>query len=261
MWPAFWMLPSEQVYGGWAASGEIDVVEVIGNEPERALGTIHYGAPSPGNVFTVNDFVLDGASFAEDFHVFAVEWHPGIMRWFVDDSLYATVTDWYSTGGPFPAPFDQDFHLLLNLAVGGTLPGNPDATTVFPQEFVIDYVRVFQTDNTPPTVAITGPNDGAVFLPGSPITIRADATDTDGSVFRVRFFQGDALLEAVLGAGAAGEDGGRQREGGRDAPVPEPAQGREVHLGDAHQNTTAPLMKPSGRCSVSRMAAGSSSSA
>ena len=194
MWPAFWMLPTEQLYGGWAASGEIDVVEVLGHEPEKAIGTIHYGGPAPANVFTGADYILEGATFADDFHVFAVEWHPGIIRWYVDDILYATQTDWFSTAGEFPAPFNQDFHLLLNLAVGGNFPGNPDETTVLPQTYEIDYVRVFETDNTPPTISISNPRDGAILLPGSPVRIRTESSDTDGSVFRTRFFQGDALL-------------------------------------------------------------------
>ena len=194
MWPAFWLLPTEQVYGGWAASGEIDVVEVLGHEPEKAIGTIHYGGPSPANVSSGNDYILEGTTFADDFHVFAVEWHPGIMRWYVDDTLYGTLTDWYSTEGEFPAPFDQDFHLLLNLAVGGNFPGNPDSTTVFPQTYDIDYVRVYETDNTPPTISISSPNDGAVFLPGGTVRISTASSDSDGTVFRTRFFQGDALI-------------------------------------------------------------------
>ncbi|NIR36470.1 MAG: family 16 glycosylhydrolase, partial [Gammaproteobacteria bacterium] len=154
LWPAFWMLPSDSVYGGWAASGEIDIVEYIGSQPNRILGTIHYGGPWPCNVYSTTSYFLPSGTFHDDFHVFAVEWELGEIRWYVDGMLYATRNSWYSTGGPFPAPFDVDFHLLLNLAVGGNLPGPPDATTVFPQEYVIDYVRVYQL---PPAVAITSP--------------------------------------------------------------------------------------------------------
>ncbi len=193
-WPAFWLLSSDEVYGGWAASGEIDVMEYVGHRPDSVFGTIHYGAPSPGNVFTTNGFVLESGTFADSFHVFAVEWNPGVIRWFVDDSLYATVTDWYSTGAPFPAPFDQQFHLLLNLAVGGTLPGSPDETTVFPADYVIDYVKVFQADNLPPTVSIASPANDSTLPSGSDVTIEANAADADGTVMEVRFFQGDALI-------------------------------------------------------------------
>ncbi|MFK8014877.1 MAG: family 16 glycosylhydrolase [Gammaproteobacteria bacterium] len=145
MWPAFWMLSSApSVYGVWAASGEIDIMESLGNIPERIYGTIHYGGSFPENVFSGEEYdLLPGT--AGDFHEYAVEWQEGVIRWYVDGQLYATRSSWWSTGGPFPAPFDIDFHLLLNLAVGGNFPGNPDATTVFPQEYIIDYVRVYQT--------------------------------------------------------------------------------------------------------------------
>ena len=145
MWPAFWMLPSNSPYGGWAAGGEIDIMESRGSEPEVIHGTIHYGDEFPGNTYTGNTTTIP-AGTATDWHVYAIEWQEGVIRWFVDGNLYATQTSWFSTGGPFPAPFNVDFHLLLNLAVGGWFPGNPDGTTVFPQEYVIDYVRVYQQD-------------------------------------------------------------------------------------------------------------------
>ena len=145
LWPAFWMLSSDtSIYGAWAASGEIDIVEYIGSEPDRIFGTIHYGASFPGNVFSSTDYFLPSGTFNDDFHVFAMEWEFGEIRWYVDGVQFASRDSWFSTGGPFPAPFDVDFHLLLNMAVGGNLPGPPDGTTVFPQEFVVDYVRVYQ---------------------------------------------------------------------------------------------------------------------
>ena len=143
LWPAFWMLPTDTRYGGWAASGEI--MEYLGHEPERIHGTIHYGAPWPNNSFSGNTYDLPGGGrFDDDFHVFAVEWQRGQIRWYVDDVLYATQTEWFSTAAPYPAPFDVDFHLLLNLAVGGNFPGPPNDSTSFPQELVVDYVRVYQ---------------------------------------------------------------------------------------------------------------------
>ena len=162
MWPAFWMLSSDtSIYGTWAASGEIDIMEYIGSEPNRIFGTIHYGASFPGNIFSSTDYFLPSGTFADDFHVYAIEWELGEIRWYLDGVEYASRDNWFSTGGPFPAPFDVDFHLLLNLAVGGNLPGPPDATTAFPQEFVIDYVRVYQVPNDPPQVTITSPTGGA----------------------------------------------------------------------------------------------------
>ena len=190
LWPAFWMLPSDSLYGGWAASGEIDIVEYIGSRPDRIFGTIHYGRPFPFNVFSSTGYELAGATFHDNFHLFAIEWELGEIRWYVDDILFATRTWWWSSGGPFPAPFDADFHLLLNLAVGGNLPGPPDATTLFPQELVVDYVRVYQL---PPPVAISYPAPGDAFEAGEDLTITASVAD-DSSIELVQFLQGNAVL-------------------------------------------------------------------
>ena len=190
MWPAFWMLPSSTTYGTWAASGEIDIVEYIGSLPYRIFGTIHYGGAWPNNVYSSTDYILPTGTFHDDFHVFAVEWEFGEIRWYVDDIPYAGRNAWFSTGGPFPAPFDADFHLLLNLAVGGNLPGPPNAATVFPQEYVIDYVRVYQV---PPSVAITAPTAGDVIAPGDDLTITAVVAD-ESSIRTVEFLQGSAVL-------------------------------------------------------------------
>ncbi len=193
-WPAFWMLSSDtSIYGSWAASGEIDVVEYIGSDPNRIFGTIHYGASFPGNVFSSTDVFLPSGNFNDDFHVFAMEWEFGEIRWYLDGVQYAVRDNWFSTGGPFPAPFDVDFHLLLNMAVGGNLPGPPDASSVFPQEFVIDYVRVYQVPNDPPMVTITSPLAGDTINPGDDLTITVSATD-DNSVQVVQFLQGNAVL-------------------------------------------------------------------
>jgi beta-glucanase (GH16 family) len=190
LWPAFWMLPSDSIYGGWAASGEIDIVEYLGDRPRRILATIHYGFPWPRNIYSTTVYDLPSGTFHEDFHVFAIEWEYGEIRWYLDDQLYAVRNAWFSSGGRYPAPFDQDFHLLLNLAVGGNLPGSPDASTVFPQEFVIDYVRVYQS---PPAIEISSPVDGDVFGPGDDVTITASAVD-ENSIERVEFLQGSAVL-------------------------------------------------------------------
>ena len=148
IWSAIWMLPTDNVYGGWAASGEIDIVEHLGHEPYNVHGTLHYGGPWPQNTHSGMSNTLQEGTFADDFHLFALEWEEGIIKWFVDDSLYQTQTSWSSTNGEFPAPFDQRFHLLINVAVGGNWPGNPDATTTFPQMLEVDYVRVYQKSDT-----------------------------------------------------------------------------------------------------------------
>lgn len=144
LWPAFWLLPTDNAYGTWAASGEIDVVELVGHEPSRIHGTIHHGAEWPGNTSSGGSFDLPSGEFADDFHDFALEWDEHQMRWYVDGALYHVESSWWSSGGPFPAPFDQRFHLLLNLAVGGDWPGPPSQQTQFPAEFVVDHVRVYE---------------------------------------------------------------------------------------------------------------------
>ena len=151
IWPAFWMMPTNSVYGGWAASGELDIMEYVGQDPDRVFGTLHFGGTWPANMSAQSGpgYILSSGTFHDGFHDFAVEWEPGEIRWYADGQLFSAQVDWYSTNGPYPAPFDQDFHLLLNLAVGGNLPGPPDGSTVFPQEYVIDYVRVYQKTEFP----------------------------------------------------------------------------------------------------------------
>lgn len=148
LWPAIWMMPTrESKYGSWPRCGEIDIMEILGHQTHIAYANIHYGEPHANSqgVYTLED----GTTFADDFHEFSVEWEPGEFRFYIDGQLYHTVNDWYSasfgTERPFPAPFNQTFYIQLNLAVGGTWPGNPDETTDFEHaEFEIDYVRVYQ---------------------------------------------------------------------------------------------------------------------
>ncbi len=141
IWPAFWMLPTDNVYGGWPQSGEIDIMELIGKEPDRVHGTIHYGKTWPNNASQGNSFALHSGTFNDDFHTFAIEWELGVIRWYMDDFLYSTKT--FSDIGSLTWPFNQRFHLLLNLAVGGNWPGNPNSSTLFPQTMEVDYVRVY----------------------------------------------------------------------------------------------------------------------
>jgi len=144
LWPAIWMLPTDWVYGGWAASGEIDIMELLGQDPVRVYGTLHYGGEWPNNTQSGNSYVLTNGSFTSTFHVFTLEWEENKFRWYVDGILYQTQSSWYSANGDYPAPFDQRFHLLLNVAVGGNWPGNPDNTTTLPQSMIVDYVKVYK---------------------------------------------------------------------------------------------------------------------
>jgi beta-glucanase (GH16 family) len=143
VWPAIWMLPTEEKYGGWASSGEIDIMEFKGHETKKVYGSLHYGAAWPKNRFTTGTFELSDGDFSSDFHVFSLEWRKGKMTWAVDGKPYQTLEKWDTEAAPFPAPFDQPFHLIMNLSIGGGFVGNPDASTVFPQRFEIDYVRVY----------------------------------------------------------------------------------------------------------------------
>jgi beta-glucanase (GH16 family) len=144
IWPAIWMLPTDERYGGWPHSGEIDIMELLGHEPKKVHGTLHYTDERRRHASKGKDLALRDGSFAEDFHVFRLDWEPLSMRWYVNDESFYTATNWQSGINAFPAPFDQRFHLLLNVAVGGNWPGNPDATTKFPQAMVVDYVRVYR---------------------------------------------------------------------------------------------------------------------
>ena len=145
LWPAFWLLPQDDVYGGWAASGEIDIMEAVnlgGAGGNNVHGTIHFGGAWPDNQFTGSSYLVSTDATAE-FHTYALEWDPNELRWYVDDVLFAMQNAWSTTGGPYPAPFDQPFYLLLNVAVGGDFPGAPNATTEFPVTMEVDWVRVY----------------------------------------------------------------------------------------------------------------------
>jgi beta-glucanase (GH16 family) len=145
IWPAIWLLPTDWLYGGWAASGEIDIMELLGHDPHTVYGTIHYGSKWPENVKSGQSFRLgQSPDFSEAYYTFAFEWDSNSMKWFINDSLYQIQTHWYTRDYPFPAPFNQRFHLLLNIAVGGNWPGYPDASTPFPQKMYVDYVRIYQ---------------------------------------------------------------------------------------------------------------------
>jgi beta-glucanase (GH16 family) len=144
LWPAFWMLPSEEKYGGWAASGEIDIMEFKGHEPDQVHGTLHCGAPWPKNIYKGKPYRLPKGDFTDGFHVFALEWERDAFRWYVDGVQVQEQKEWSSVGGPFPAPFDHRYFLVLNLAVGGGFGGPVGADTRFPAQFKVDYVRVLQ---------------------------------------------------------------------------------------------------------------------
>jgi beta-glucanase (GH16 family) len=140
IWPAFWLLGASCASTPWPACGEIDIMENIGKEPGIVHGTVHGPGYSGGNGFGAPSALASGA-YADDFHVFAVEWEPKVVRFYRDGILYHTVTPERVKGAWV---FDHPFFVILNLAVGGDWPGNPDAGTRFPQQMVVDYVRVYR---------------------------------------------------------------------------------------------------------------------
>ena len=149
--PAFWMMPTdENLYGQWPRCGEIDCMEVMGQENTKLYGTVHYGNPHSESQGT---YTLSSGNFTDEYHTFRTEWEPGCIKWYVDGILYHTENDWYSTTVgqgtvTYPAPFDQPFYMILNLAVGGSWVGYPDENTTFDdQAFIIDYVRAYQKDS------------------------------------------------------------------------------------------------------------------
>jgi beta-glucanase (GH16 family) len=141
IWPALWLLPQNNVYGGWPKSGEIDLMELVGHEPNKVYGTAHYG-PGPGSISISRSYTLPVGNFNDEFHVFSIEWKLDQLKWYVDGNLYSTVNK--ADIGSNTWPFNEDFFLIFNLAVGGNWPGNPDASTYFPQWMIVDYIRVFQ---------------------------------------------------------------------------------------------------------------------
>ena len=149
LWPAFWMLGDNIDSTNWPTCGEIDIMENIGREPAIIHGTIHgpgySGDKGPSSAYAL----ANKKRFADSFHVFAVEWEPGVIRFYCDGVLYATRTSADLPDGKTWV-YDHPFFIILNVAVGGGWPGNPDATTVFPQTMLVDYVRVYQRANLQP---------------------------------------------------------------------------------------------------------------
>ena len=143
LWPAFWLLGDEIGTIGWPGSGEIDIMENIGKEPSMVHGSLHGPGYSGDRDYTSEYKLPGGVHFADDFHVFAVEWEPKTVRFFVDQDLYATFTPTRLPAG-MKWVFDHPFFIILNVAVGGDWPGPPDATTTFPQTMLVDYVRVYK---------------------------------------------------------------------------------------------------------------------
>lgn len=140
IWPAFWLLGADIDVVGWPQTGEIDILEYRGQEPNILLGTLHGPGYSAANGIT-RRYQLPSGRFDEDFHVFGVEWKRDSIEWFLDGELYHDVT---RAEVPGEWVFDHPFYLILNVAVGGGFVGPPNTGTVFPQTMLVDWVRVYE---------------------------------------------------------------------------------------------------------------------
>ena len=169
VWSAFWMLGEDIVGVGWPQSGEIDIMENIG-EARTIHGTVHGPGYSGGQGIGA-PYIINGGNLYEDFYVYAVEWEPSEIRWYIDDVMYHQLTI-----GDVPTEwvFDHPFFILLNLAIGGQWPGYPDETTVFPQQLVIDYVRVYED----PTLDLEALSGADIHV----ASITSELTEADDSV-------------------------------------------------------------------------------
>lgn len=144
IWPALWMLGSNFWDSGWPSCGELDIMELVGHEPGKTHGTAHWGPQGTGTSIPASaHYTLPGGEkFSEKFHVFSLVWDFNSVRWYMDDILFNEINE--ATVGNENYPFNQDFFFIFNIAVGGNWPGSPDATTQFPQQMIVDYVRLFQ---------------------------------------------------------------------------------------------------------------------
>jgi uncharacterized protein (TIGR03437 family) len=215
IWPAFWMLGADIPSVGWPQCGEIDIMENRGSEPGTNHGSVHGPGYSGGSAKTSTYLLNTGRSFSDDFHTFAVQWSPASIQFYVDGTSYETVT---SASIPNGAQwvFDSPFFILLNVAVGGNFAGAPNATTQFPQDMLVDYVRVYQQqlNISAPFIYQGGVVDAASFgsamAPGELASVfgsgLADAT-------------ADGLFDPVAGSFAQTSSGARILMNGVPAPL------------------------------------------
>lgn len=187
LWPAFWMMPAYDVYGTWAASGEIDIMEARGSNQNSVDGTIHYGSQWPNNKSIGSSYGNESFSTA-DWHTYAIEWLPGEIRWYVDDVCYYTTSDWYSTSNDnatdfaYPAPFDQEFYILLNVAVGGNYDAGALSDSLTEASMYVDYVRVYDLQK----------EDGTTYT-------KAEYEALENSVSRPSYEVEDAPIAGTVG--------------------------------------------------------------
>ena len=290
LWSAFWLLGTDtSAYGGWAAKGEIDILEKY--LPGFFSSALHYGGEFPQNEFVTGSF--DAFDVADEFHTYAVEWDSRYIRFFVDGENFYTINSdtFYSyyyknssegfVEGGTSAPFDGDHHIILNLAVGGNLPGDPDGTTVFPAQMQVDYVRVYQCPvdtlapgegcknsidqvneyinfdvaaDAPVITSTTVYNDGQAVLfsdSESPIELQRFVFDNGGvfSATEVTDSSGDTVIEVVTSGGGNVSWGGSNGEkfkfvnmGNAEAPASTADVKFEIKVDSAATDMTGDLL-------------------
>ena len=140
LWPAFWLLGNDCDQNIWPQCGEIDIMEYLGDSPTKVFGTVH-GPGYSGGEGETKGYTLENDRFDTGFHIFGIEWGPDYINYYVDGDLYNQITP-DDVAGEWV--FDHPFYIIMNVAVGGSFPGSPNAETVFPQTMVVDYVRVYQ---------------------------------------------------------------------------------------------------------------------
>ena len=247
IWPAFWMLGGQFPGTPWPDSGEIDIMENVGYEPHLVHGTLHGPGYFGGNPITGRYQHPQGWSFADDFHTFAIDWSPDSITWLVDGNAYQTFTP--ANTGSNPWVFNQPFFFILNVAVGGNWPGYPDGTTQFPQQMVVDYVRVYDS-----TGGGGGGRTGTVTASNGICLDVAGANTANGTPIQLARCNGNAAQQWTVGSD------GTVRALGKclDVAGGDTAAGTPVQLWDCngtgaqqwtHSSGTQALRNPqSGRC-------------
>jgi beta-glucanase (GH16 family) len=199
IWPAFWMLGTgidDNPAVAWPNCGEIDIMENVGHIPATVIGTLHGPGYSGGSGLSVSQTLSGGEEYTDAYHTFAIEWGENVVYWLIDGNPIGSKANWEAPGAwPFN---NQDFFILLNVAVGGFWPGPPDGTTLFPQQMLVDYVRASENTGDPlpvptvPTATPPGPFGGTPVVIPSTGTVRIEAENFDYGGEGVAYHDTDA---------------------------------------------------------------------
>jgi len=208
IWSAFWMLGEDITSSGWPRSGEIDIMENIG-APNTVYGTVH-GPGYSGANGVGSSYSTSATSFADEFHTYAIEWQPGEISWYVNDVLHNTISDADVSGAWV---YDHDFFIILNLAIGGLWPGYPDETTAFPQQLLVDYVRVYRDTE----LTVEDLQGGSTHIAEMTMELEDDGEAWQGTAYVTVVDQsGNPVEGAVVSAGWVGAISGATLEAKTD---------------------------------------------